>query len=389
MPSTRRRRVRRVFGAAAIGSAAVGAAAWVARDLSAAFGASPDEVRARVPDSPQLRGGTFRNREQTRTLLSDAGRSTLRELLFGGQRRKPVGAVPVVAAPGDDLGAASGAVPAAGGLHITWYGHASALLEIGGRRVLLDPVWSERCSPSPMVGPRRLHPPPVPLELLPALDAILISHDHYDHLDMPTVQSLVGTQSAPFVVPLGVGAHLDRWGVPAERIIELDWDGSVEVVDGLRLTATPARHFSGRLLTKRNYTLWCSWVLTGTDPDGTTRRIFYSGDSGYFDGYPEIGASYGPFDATLIQIGAYDVRWPEIHMTPEEAVQAHLDLRGGLLVPVHWATFVLAFHAWSDPVDRLWREAKARGVSLAVPRPGERVDVDEPPAVDGWWQAIA
>jgi L-ascorbate metabolism protein UlaG (beta-lactamase superfamily) len=378
-----------VFGAAAIGAAAAGAAAWVARDLSAAFGASPDDVLARVPDSPQLRGGTFHNREQTRTLLSDAGQSTLRELLFGGQRRKPAGAVPVVAAPGDDRGAAPDPVPAAGGLHITWYGHASALLEIGGRRVLLDPVWSERCSPSPMVGPRRLHPPPVPLEQLPALDVILISHDHYDHLDMPTVQSLVGTQSAPFVVPLGVGAHLDRWGVPAERIIELDWDGSVEVVDGLRLTATPARHFSGRLLTKRNYTLWCSWVLAGTDPDGTTRRIFYSGDSGYFDGYPEIGTAYGPFDATLIQIGAYDARWPEIHMTPEEAVQAHLDLRGGLLLPVHWATFVLAFHAWSDPVDRLWREAKARGVSLAVPRPGERVDVDDPPAVDGWWQPIA
>ncbi len=377
--SAGRRRAGPLLGAVAAGAAVAGAAAWMARDLSGAFGASPDQVRARVGRSPQLRGGAFHNREQTRTMLPAAGQSTLRELLFGGQRRKPAGEVPVVAAP----------PPAAEGLHITWYGHASALVEVGGRRVLLDPVWSDRCSPSGLVGPRRLHPVPLPLEGLPALDAILISHDHYDHLDMPTVQALVGLSSAPFVVPLGVGAHLDRWGVPTERIVELDWDESVEVADGLRLTATEARHFSGRLLTKRNYTLWCSWVVAGTGGDGATRRVYYSGDTGYFDGYPELGAGYGPFDATLIQTGAYDARWPEIHMTPEEAVQSHLDLRGGVLIPVHWATFVLAFHAWADPIDRLWREAKARGVRLAVPRPGERVDVDAPPPVDAWWQAIA
>ncbi|WP_425570877.1 MBL fold metallo-hydrolase [Rugosimonospora acidiphila] len=373
-----------MLGVAAAAAAAAGvaglAAAWVARDVSAAYGASPEQVRARLPHSPQLRGNVFHNREQTRTLMPETGQSTLRELLFGGQRRKPSGPIPVLAPP---------AAPARAGLQVTWYGHASALLEIGDRRVLVDPVWSPRCSPSPLAGPRRLHPVPVPLDLLPELDAILISHDHYDHLDMPTVQLLVGTQSAPFVVPLGVGAHLDRWGVPPERIIELDWDGSVELAGGLRLTATPARHFSGRLLTKRNYTLWCSWVVSAPVPGGVTRRVYYTGDTGYFDGYPGIAEAYGPFDATLIQVGAYDARWPEIHMTPEEAVQAHLELRGGLLIPVHWATFVLAFHAWSEPVDRLWQEAKARGVTLAVPRPGERVDVDSPPPVDGWWQAIA
>jgi L-ascorbate metabolism protein UlaG (beta-lactamase superfamily) len=378
--SSSARRSRRMIAATALGASALGSAAWLTRGLSAAFGASPEDIRARLPKSPQFHGDVFRNAEQTTTMRADAGQSALRELLFGGQRRKPTGPVPVLAPE-------TGAV--ADGLHITWYGHASALVEIGGRRVLLDPVWSQRCSPSPLVGPRRLHPPPLALTELPALDAIVISHDHYDHLDMPTVQALVGTQTAPFVVPLGIGAHLDRWGVPAERVVELDWDQSVEVVDGLKLTATPARHFSGRRLTERNYTLWCSWTIAGTGPDGRDRRVYYTGDSGYFDGYPRIGAAYGPFDVTLIQVGAYDPRWPEIHMTPEEAVQAHLDLRGGLLVPVHWATFVLAFHAWSDPIDRLWREAKARGVNLAVPRPGERVDVDDPPAVDGWWQAIA
>jgi L-ascorbate metabolism protein UlaG (beta-lactamase superfamily) len=216
---------------------------------------------------------------------------------------------------------------------------------------------------------------------LPPLDAVLISHDHYDHLDYATVRELTARQKAPFVVPLGVGAHLDRWRVPGDRIVELDWDESVDL-GGLRLTCTAAQHFSGRSL-RRDYTLWSSWVIAGEN-----RRVFYTGDSGYFDGYTGIGTAHGPFDATLVQIGAYDRRWPDIHMTPEEGVAAHLDVRGGLLVPVHWATFVLAFHPWSEPVDRVWREAKARGVSLAVPRPGQRVDVDDAPPVDGWWQAL-
>jgi len=340
----------------------------------AAFGARPSGARAaRVRASAQFRDGAFCNPVQTRTVVPAAARNAVRELLFGGRVRKPSGVVPVLG------GQASGA--GAGDLHITWYGHASALVQIDGVRVLLDPVWSKRCSPSQLVGPRRLHPPPVALRELPALDAIVISHDHYDHLDMATVKALNRGQAAPFVVPLGVGAHLERWGVPAARIVELDWGQSASVA-GLRLTATAARHFSGRTLA-RNYTLWGSWVIAGA-----TRRVFYTGDSGYFDGYADIGAEHGPFDATLIQVGAYDPSWPEIHMTPEEAVAAHLDLRGGLLIPVHWATFVLAFHPWGEPADRLWREAKARGVTLAVPRPGERIDVDDPPAVDGWWQAL-
>jgi L-ascorbate metabolism protein UlaG (beta-lactamase superfamily) len=210
----------------------------------------------------------------------------------------------------------------------------------------------------------------------------VISHDHYDHLDTATVRALVRTRAAPFLVPLGVGAHLRRWGVPAARIVELDWTDSVSVV-GLRFTATAARHFSGRAFT-RNNTLWTSWVVAGG-----TRKVFYTGDSGYFDGYAEIGAAHGPFDLTLIQIGAYGPAWPDIHMTPEDGVAAHLDVQGGLLVPLHWATFTLALHDWAEPGDRVWREAKARDVRLAVPRPGERVNVDDPPAVDGWWQTIA
>ncbi|MEV1073111.1 MBL fold metallo-hydrolase [Micromonospora parva] len=367
---------RRMRGAA--GLAALAGLAWVARDVPAALGGRLSGARAeRAARSPQFREGTFHNQAGTRTMVAEPGRNLVRELIFGKQKRRPSTAVPLLR-PTDE--------PATTDTHrelgVIWYGHASALVEIEGHRVLIDPVWSERCSPSTLVGPRRLHEPPVSLDELPRLDAILISHDHYDHLDMATVRELVARQSAPFLVPLGVGAHLDRWGVPAERIIELDWSESHET-GGLKITATPAQHFSGRGL-RRDGTLWSSWVI-----EGTFRKVFYTGDSGYFDGYAAIGAEHGPFDVTLMQIGAYDRAWPTIHMFPEEAVDAHLDLRGGLLIPVHWATFNLALHDWSEPVDRLWAEAKARDVQLAVPRPGERVAVDEPPAVDGWWQAIA
>lgn len=359
------------------GLAAVGGLAWAARDVPAQLGGRLRGARAeRAARSPRFRDGTFHNPAGTRATIADPGRNLLKELLFGKQKRRPTGAVPLLR-PADPAPA-----DPARELAVVWFGHATTLVEIEGRRVLLDPVWSDRCSPSALVGPRRIHQPPVRLDELPRLDAILISHDHYDHLDMATVRGLLAHQSAPFVVPLGVGAHLDRWGVPEDRIIELDWAERHEVA-GLTLTATPAQHFSGRGL-RRDGTLWSSWVIAGA-----RRSVFYTGDSGYFDGYARIGAEHGPFDVTLMQIGAYDRAWPSIHMFPEEAVAAHLDVRGGLFIPVHWGTFNLALHDWSEPVDRLWAEAKARDVRLAVPRPGERVVVDDPPAVDGWWQAVA
>ncbi len=271
--------------------------------------------------------------------------------------------------------------PVTEGLHITWHGHATALVELDGARVLLDPVWSDRVSPSRLVGPRRLHRPPQPIEQLPPVDAVVISHDHYDHLDLAAIRALLRTQTAPFVVPLGIGAHLERWGVPDDRIIELDWSETAKV-GGLRLTATAAQHFSGRAFA-RDRTLWASWVIAGPE-----HSVFYTGDSGYFDGYAEIGAEYGPFDAALVQVGAYAPGWPDIHMTPEEGVAAHVDVRGGLMIPVHWATFSLSPHPWADPVERVLAEAERRGVPVAVPRPGQRVDVAAPPPVDRWWSTL-
>lgn len=368
-------------------AALAAATAWAAKDLPAGFGAAPSTIEKdeRVGRSPQFRDGAFQNEKPTRPLMpTGEDRRKVLEFFTDMARRKPIGTIPVVdsSAAGSPIGTDPTSTDDAGSLHITWYGHASSLVEIDGSRVLFDPIWSDRCSPSRLAGPRRLHAAPTPLADLPALDAVVISHDHYDHLDMATIVELARLQSAPFVVPIGVGAHLAHWHIPAERIIELDWNERT-TVGNLELISTPAQHFSGRRITKRNYTLWGSWVLAGP-----TRRVFYSGDTGYFDGFGRIGAEHGPFDATLIQVGAYDPSWPDIHMTPEEGVATHLDVRGGVLIPVHWGTFVLAFHPWAEPADRLWDESKARGVTLAVPRPGERIDIDDPPAVDGWWQTL-
>jgi L-ascorbate metabolism protein UlaG (beta-lactamase superfamily) len=320
--------------------------------------------------SPQWRDGKFRNSVPSNTVPN--GRSIFSEMR-GEHHRRPTRPIPVLTPTGPHP---------TSGLHITWYGHASTLVEIDGHRVLFDPVWSERCSPSRLAGPKRLHPVPVPLDELPRLDAVVISHDHYDHLDMATIVELVQRQAAPFLVPLGVGAHLERWGVPAERIVELDWNEDT-TIGQLRLTTTAARHFSGRGFS-RDGTLWASWVVAGP-----SHKLFYSGDTGYFDGFARIGAEFGPFDAALVQCGAYGEGWPDIHMTPEDAVRAHVDIRGGLLVPVHWCTFVLAFHDWADPAERLWLEAKAREVPVAFPRPGERIDVANPPEAEGWWQTVS
>lgn len=263
-------------------------------------------------------------------------------------------------------------------------GHSSVLAEIDGRRVLFDPVWGERCSPFPFAGPKRLHPVPLPLAALGPVDVVVISHDHYDHLDMPTIKELAGTDTV-FAVPLGVGAHLEHWGVSADRLRELDWHESTQVA-GLTLTATPARHFCGRGLRNTQHTLWASWVVAGGE-----HRIYHSGDTGYFDGFKDIGAAFGPFDATMIQLGAYSEFWPDIHMTPEEAVRSHLDLQGGdaaqgVLLPIHWGTFNLATHPWVEPAERTMLLSHKAGVAMATPRPGEPFEPGATPVVDPWWR---
>ncbi|MGY1723938.1 MBL fold metallo-hydrolase [Blastococcus sp. SYSU DS0533] len=370
MPS---RIARRAALTAALLAGPVGWVATAAWGLPTALGAHRRRLRPVVAGSPQFSDGKFQNRMPT-PALSPA--NTRDGLLRQWHEERHVGL------PGGPIPLAHADLPAdAGDLAVTWFGHASALLEIDGRRVLLDPVWGHRVSPSPIIGPTRLHEPPVPLEELPPVDAVLVSHDHYDHLDLPTVRALLRTQRAPWVVPLGIGEHLRKWGVPEERIVELDWDGEHRIGE-LSLTCTEARHFSGRYL-HRDTTLWASWAIAGP-----RHRVFFGGDTGYTPAFAGIGARLGPFDLTLLPIGAYNDAWHAIHMDPEEAVRAHGDLGGRVLLPVHWATFNLAFHRWAEPVERLLTAAGARGVDVVVPQPGERVDVLAPPPLRDWWTAV-
>lgn len=365
------RRVALIFFLIVAATAAV--LLWSTEWLASLGGRVRGDRLARARRSPQFADGKFRNPQQ-RTMASTSTREMLRRQFFGREQRQPIGPVPVMMRTGRDY-----ATPPASGLRATWIGWASVLVEIDGRVILTDPIWSERCSPSTLVGPKRFHAPPISLRELPQVDAVVISHDHYDHLDMPTIRFL-GSRGTQFFVPLGVGAHLERWGVASNQVHELDWKESVEL-EGLSITATPSRHYSGRNPRHSNETLWASWVVKGP-----RHRVFFSGDSGYTDQFRAIGAEHGPFDLTLIKIGASDPTWSEIHMTPEEAVQTHLDVRGRVMLPVHWATFNLAFHAWREPADRAVAAATKAGVTLVVPKPGSFVEPEaaQPPQ-EVWW----
>ncbi|RXT07153.1 MBL fold metallo-hydrolase [Ammoniphilus sp. CFH 90114] len=252
---------------------------------------------------------------------------------------------------------------------ITWLGHSAFILEINGKRLLLDPMLGMAPSPLPSIGGKRYsEKPPVEVEDIPPIDAVLLSHDHYDHLDYGTILKLK-PKVRTFITPLGVGAHLERWGVDPSKIIELDWWEEWEF-EGILLACTPARHFSGRSIGDRNTTLWCSWVI-----EFPQARLYFSGDSGYGPHFKEIGERYGPFDLTMMECGQYDERWRNIHMMPEETVQAHLDVKGRVLIPIHWGAFTLSLHDWTDPIERVSQAAKEKGAVLSTPPMGETIPI--------------
>ena len=365
------------LGRAALAAALVYPVSWVfraSRGLPTALGASQRQLRPVVTGSPHFSGGKFHNTLPTPTLKpANATDGLLRQWHEQRHNGHPGAPVPLAR---DTTFPAEAAV-----LAVTWFGHASALLEVDGARVLVDPVWGERVSPSPTLGPTRLHPAPVAIEDLPPVDVVVISHDHYDHLDLPTVRFLLQHSQAPFVVPIGIGEHLRTWHVPEHRIVELDWDGST-TVGGLTLTCTEARHFSGRFFA-RDTTLWASWAIAGP-----RHKVFFGGDTGYTPAFAGIGARLGPFDLTLLPVGAYNDAWQYIHMNPEEAVRAHGDLGGRVLLPIHWATFNLALHRWAEPVQRTLAAAERSDVRLVVPLPGQRIDALDPPEPADWWSAV-
>jgi L-ascorbate metabolism protein UlaG (beta-lactamase superfamily) len=295
------------------------------------------------------------------------------EFMFGRGRRIPKLLLPVEK-PHEGWARAHGDA-----LRVTWLGHSTALLEFGHRKVLTDPVFGERASPFRHVGPRRFHPVPVELTGLPKLDAVLLSHDHYDHLCEPTIREIARLE-VPVITALGVGERLVAMGIAASRITELDWHEETEV-GGLRFIATPAQHFSGRGLGDRNRTLWASWVI-----DSGRHRVFFSGDTGLTEEFRDIGRVHGPFDLVMLEIGAFHEAWGSVHLGPAQALEAFDMLGGGTLLPVHWSTFSLALHDWDAPAETLVELAGAR--RLLTPRLGEVFVPSEVERMAPWWRGL-
>jgi L-ascorbate metabolism protein UlaG (beta-lactamase superfamily) len=372
----KRRIGRMVLIAAVVLIAVVAIGTPLVQSLPPFGGALSGERLARAQANPHHRDGAFVNPLPPAPYTW----AYVRELLagqFGGSGvREPPAALPLMRV------APSSLQSTAPGLRAFWIGHASVYVEIDGIRLLIDPVFSDHASPFAF-GPKRFHPPPIALAELPKIDAVLITHDHYDHLDMRTVQHLA-QRGTLFVVPLGIGAHLERWGVAPDRMRELEW-GQQHSLGGVKIVSTPSRHYSGRRLGGGNQTLWTSWTVLGA-----RHRFFVSGDTGHSDHFGKIGAQYGPFDLAFVKIGAYGpgAPWLDIHMSAEDAVRAAKEVGAKKLFPVHWATFNLAFHAWDEPIRRTLAAARAAQVDVLTPRIGEPVDADLPFASSAWWQTV-
>jgi len=344
------------------------------------LGSKPQGARLeRILGSPRWTGERFRNVHPIAPGLRDpnAAMPTLSEFLCGGERRVPRGPLPSMS-PLD-----SWTKTPASGLRATWLGHSTVLIEVDGLRVLTDPVWGPRASPSSLAGPKRFQPVPVALRAMPPLDLVIVSHDHYDHLDYPTIRELAKL-NVPFVTSLGVGAHLEGWGVDPQRIVELDWWESHQVPNtGLIVTAAPSQHFSGRGLKDRNRTLWSSFVIRGE-----RHAVFFSGDTGLTTEYQAIRDRLGPFNLVMLEVGAFHPAWGDIHLGPHNALAALGLLGGGAFLPVHWGTFSLAMHAWDQPAESLLELGPKAGAQLLMPRLGEAVEPQDVERVEPWWRAV-
>ncbi|WP_461049588.1 MBL fold metallo-hydrolase [Spirosoma arcticum] len=336
------------------------------------FGANPATTRlAQITQSKNYRDGSFQNlspTEVTRPGVSPV--KMMRDYVNKSPANVPSAPLPSVrtdllALPDDKL-------------TVVWFGHSSHLIKSKGVTVLVDPVFSGNASPVTFFGKSFPGSDVYSAADMPAIDLLILSHDHYDHLDYKTITQLI-PKVKKFYTALGVGAHLERWGVPPDRIVEFDWWESQPVSDSIRLTATPARHFSGRSFA-RGKTLWASFVL---NIHGYT--LYLGGDSGYDTHFAEIGAKYGPFDLAILECGQYGDDWPLIHMFPEQVVTAAQDLRAKALLPVHWGKFALAYHAWNEPIQRLVESAATEELLVTTPKIGEPVVIGTayPRAV--WW----
>ncbi len=264
---------------------------------------------------------------------------------------------------------------------ITWLGHSSFLIEISGKKILIDPIFSQYAAPHPLLGRARFNREmPIAISDFSEVDAVIISHDHYDHLDYPSIKELKDKVSH-FYVPLGVGNHLRKWKISGDKISEMDW-WQETMFDDLKIVFTPSRHMSGRGLTDQSATLWGSWIL-----QSESANIYFSGDGGYGEHFKEIGEKYGPFDVGLMECGQYNEQWKDVHMMPEESVVAAQDVKARLIMPIHWGAFALATHSWTDPVERIVAAAQKMNVPVTTPRIGEQIELVQPleRIYPNWW----
>lgn len=333
------------------------------------FGKAPD--KSRLQHSPNFRGGKFHNPVPTKT-------ATLSQVpqILGKFIRRDVEKAPV----GDYVFEETNVHQVNGELAVNWLGHAALLIRVNDKTILTDPMLSHRASPLSFVGPQRFGPSPIAASDLPAIDIVLISHDHYDHLDRATIE-VIKDKVKHFIVPLGLKETMLHWEVPADKLTEMDWWQEVEI-DDVKIMAAPVRHFSGRLF-DRNNTLWNSYTI-----HAGTHRLYFAGDSGFFEGFSEV-AKYGPFDLSFLPIGAYFEAWQDIHMDPEEAVRVWEILGGGAVLPIHWGTFDLGLHAWYEPIQRLTAHAGEKNIPLITPQPGEWIAPLTHNSNWDWWRAFS
>ena len=343
-------------------------------NVSPQFGGKSSELSLeRIRKSPNFLNGAFKNQQKT-VVSSDFNWKTIPQFFSNGNNKIPSKELPIQKLTKSYF-ENEPQQP-----RITWFGHSAAFVEMENLNIFIDPMLGDVPAPHPLLGSKRFQKElPIAIDSLPQIDVVLISHDHYDHLDYESIVKLKN-KVKQFYVPLGIKAHLTSWGISEEKITEFDWWENINY-KGVEFVSTPARHFSGRGITNRNSTLWCSWVLKSEN-----YSIFFSGDSGYGKHFKEIGEKYGPFDFALVECGQYNEQWSQIHMMPEETIQASVDVQAKLMMPIHWGTFKLALHSWDDPIVRATKKATDLQVKIATPKVGEAIvlNSDSFPN-DQWW----
>jgi L-ascorbate metabolism protein UlaG (beta-lactamase superfamily)/uncharacterized protein YxeA len=333
--------------------------------INPVFGAKAKYInKEKLEASPNYKNRKFQNLEETIMMTSEGSRGkAIKKFIKGVENDRPDEALETVAFKKEEF------IKNDSGIVYSWFGHSTVLININGKIIITDPVFTKAASPVPFINKSFDYENEYFVDILPELDVVLISHDHYDHLDYKTILK-INSKTKKFIVPLGVDAHLLRWGIPAEKIEVADWGDSIKFSSDLTFTSTPARHFSGRGNRDRDKTLWCSWVI-----DSGAQKVFFGGDSGYGKHFKEIGENHGPFDITFIECGQYNENWAQIHAMPEQTVQAHIDLKGKTLLPIHWSKFRLSIHSWTEPIERAKAASLENNVDIQSPKIGEIIQL--------------